>query len=125
MGFRIVNWFLFPICIIFMFIISLLFNLLGTSIASKFDDMQSFPIIMNVLIMPMIFISGALFPVNNFPKIIQLLIKINPFTYAVNILKFSLGVSYKINMFLSLGILILLIIILGIIGTKLFNKIET
>ena len=125
MGFRITNWFLFPISIIFMFIISLLFNLLGTSIASKFDDMQSFPIIMNVLIMPMIFISGALFPTNNFPKIIQLLIKINPFTYATNILKFSLGVNYDINIFLSLGILILLIIILGIIGTKLFNKIET
>jgi ABC-2 type transport system permease protein len=125
LDFKITNWFLLPFAIICMFLIALLFNLFGTTLASKFNDMQSFPIIMNILIMPMVFISGALFPIDNFPKILIAFIKINPFTYAINILKFSLGVFIEQNIILSFAVIIGLIIIIGAIGTYLFNKIET
>src|SRR3990167_426067 len=44
-----------PIALLFMFLIAMLFTALGVSIASKMDDMQAFPIIMNFLIMPIFF----------------------------------------------------------------------
>ena len=125
MGFRVTNWAMFPLVIVFMFFIALLFNLLGTSIASKFDDMQSFPTIMNFLVMPMVFISGALFPTNNFPTVLKYFIKINPFTYFSDLLKHSFGVVTQINIFLDIAIIGILIVLLGVLGTWLFNKMET
>lgn len=124
MGFKLTNIFLILTLILSMFLMALLFNLLGTSIASKFDDMQSFPIIMNFLVMPMIFISGAIFPINNFPTIIKILVKLNPFTYCVDLLRHSVGAT-QFNLFLDLIIILGLISLLGIMGSWLFNRIES
>lgn len=124
MGFRIQNWLLVPLGILFMFLIALLFTLLGTAIASKIEDMQAFPTIMNFMIMPMFFLSGALFPTTNFPSIIKMIVIINPMTYCVDLLKHTLGVGASFSFILDLSIVLGLIIILSLVGTKLFNKIE-
>jgi len=123
MGFRIQNWAMFPLIIIAMFFVALLFNLLGTSLASKFDDMQSFPSVMNLLMMPMMFLSNAFFLPDNFPLFLQFIVKINPFNYCVNILRFLMS-GIESNLWLSTSVIIGLIIIIGIIGTFLFKKIE-
>ncbi|MFZ3054898.1 MAG: ABC transporter permease [Minisyncoccales bacterium] len=123
MGFRILNWTMFPIAIIFIFATALLFSLLGTVIATKFDDMQSFPTIMNLLMMPMMFLSSAFFVTENYPSVLQWIIKINPFDYCVNILRFFLS-GIETNLSLEIGILFGIIILLGIIGTLRFEKIE-
>jgi ABC-2 type transport system permease protein len=125
MGFRISNWALFPLAVILMFLIALLFSLLGTSLASKFDDMQSFPTIMNLLVMPMFFLSGALFPIKNFPSVIKILAKINPMTYCVDLLKYAFGGKAEFNIVLNITVLVAGIIALGILGTYFFNRLET
>ncbi len=124
-GFKPDSFLLIPLGIVIMFCMSLLFNLLGTSIASKFDDMQSFPMIMNFLVMPMMFLSGALFPISNFPEIIQSIAMINPLTYCVDLLRYSLTNSGSFNLGLDILIIGTLITALGFIGTRLFNKLET
>jgi ABC-2 type transport system permease protein len=125
MGFRISNWALFPLAVILMFSIALLFSLLGTSLASKFDDMQSFPTILNLLVMPMFFLSGALFPIKNFPVGIKILAKINPMTYCVDLLKYSFGGKTEFGLLIGILILTAGIILLGILGTYFFNRLET
>lgn len=124
MGYQI-NWVLMPTAAAIMFLIALLFNLLGTNIAAKFDDIHSFPTVMNFLIMPMFFLSGALFPVKNFPETIQAAIKINPFTYCLDLLKYGLNGASEINPLFDFMVILSLIILLGLIGTDLFNKLET
>jgi len=124
-GFRPSNFLLIPLSIVIMFCMSLLFNLLGTSIASKFDDMQSFPMIMNFLVMPMMFLSGALFPITNFPNIIQGIAMVNPLSYCVDLLRHGLTNSGSFNLGLDIMVIGFLITCLGIIGTRLFNKLET
>ncbi|MFA5089998.1 MAG: ABC transporter permease [Candidatus Omnitrophota bacterium] len=125
MGFRISDWALFPLAVILMFLTALLFSLLGTSLASKFDDMQSFPTIMNLLVMPMFFLSGALFPIKNFPSVIRILAKINPMTYCVDLLKYAFGGKAEFNIVLNITVLAMGIIALGILGTYFFNRLET
>lgn len=125
MGFRISNWALFPLALILMFLTALMFSLLGTILASKFDDMQSFPTIMNLLVMPMFFLSGALFPINNFPSVIKILAKINPMTYCVDLLKYAFGGKAEFNILLNISVLAVGIIALGILGTYFFNRLET
>ncbi|MBN2458183.1 ABC transporter permease [Candidatus Woesearchaeota archaeon] len=125
MGFRVADWALFPFALAVMFTIALLFNLLGTSLATKFDDMHSFPTIMNFVIMPMVFISSALFPVDNFPRLIKIAVNINPFTYCNDLLRYTLGSVAVQGLFLDLAVVSLLVLLLGALGTYLFNRLET
>ena len=62
-GFRPDNWTMLPLAIVFMFLIATLFTSMGTAIASRLNDMQAFPLIINFLIMPIFFLSGSLFPI--------------------------------------------------------------
>jgi len=123
LGFRIENWVIFPFMLIAMAVIALLFSLLGTVIATKFDDMNSFPSIMNLVMMPMMFLSSGFFPVTNYPKILQLIIKLNPYEYCIRLLRHVIS-NVESNMLLNTSIVIGAIIILGIMGTWAFNKME-
>ena len=56
----------------------------GVMAAARISQMQSFMALTQMLIMPMFFISGALFPVANLPRWLELLNRIDPLTYAVD-----------------------------------------
>lgn len=106
------------------FLVAVLFASLGTVIASMLEDMQGFQLIMNFLIMPVIFLSGAFFPLAGLPKSIEFITKIDPLTYGVDGLRGALiGVS---NFGMTTDLLILSVstaILLGI-GSYLFSKIQ-
>ncbi len=61
-GFRPVHWLAVPRAFLYMILIALVFAGLGTAIGSRLQDMQGFQLIMNFLVMPIFFLSGALFP---------------------------------------------------------------
>jgi ABC-2 type transport system permease protein len=56
----------------------------GVMIAIRIKQMQSFMGLMQMIVMPMFFISGALFPVANLPGWLAFLNRIDPLTYAVD-----------------------------------------
>jgi ABC-2 type transport system permease protein len=56
----------------------------GVMAAARISQMQSFMALTQMLVMPMFFISGALFPVGNLPPWLELLNRIDPLTYAVD-----------------------------------------
>ncbi len=107
-----------------MFLIALFFSALGIAMASKLDDMQAFPLVVNLLIMPIFFLSGALFPLNNLPSILLNIVKFNPLVYGVDALRGLLTGIYNIGLIFDLLVLIPLIIIMIIIGAWSFTKIE-
>ncbi|MFB6291302.1 MAG: ABC transporter permease [Candidatus Bipolaricaulia bacterium] len=78
------------------FLGSLGFTSLGTFIGSKLDSAEGFQMVMNFLIMPMFFLSGAFFPLKGIPTWMAALVRINPFTYIVD--------SMRQLFFLSMGI---------------------
>lgn len=123
LGFRIENWTIFPLMLLAMAVVALLFSLLGTVIATKFDDMDSFPSIMNLVIMPMMFLSSGFFPVTNYPKALQFIIKFNPYEYCIRLLRHVIS-NVESNMTLNISVVIGAIIILGILGTWAFNRME-
>ncbi|MCX6719883.1 MAG: ABC transporter permease [Candidatus Staskawiczbacteria bacterium] len=118
------NWTLMPLTLLFMFIMATAFTALGIAIASKLEDMQAFPIIMNFLIMPIFFLSGALFPLTDLPKVVDFLTTINPLSYGVDGLRGALvnAAHYGITTDL-LALSVVTLALLGL-GTYLFNKIE-
>ena len=123
-GFNITHWALLPGAILFMFLIAMLFTAFGTAIASRLDDMQAFPLIMNFLIMPIFFLSGALFPLEGLPKGLEMVIKLNPLSYGVDGLRGTLTGAFHFSLMLDLVVMLGVTLAIGIIGTWLFSKIE-
>lgn len=109
---------------IFMFLIALLFTALGTAIASVLEDMHGFQLIMNFLVMPIFFLSGALFPLSNLPSAIGIITTIDPLSYGVDGLRGALvGVTHYGMMTDFLVLSIGAAIFIGI-GSYLFSKIQ-
>jgi ABC-2 type transport system permease protein len=119
-GFR-PNFASLPLAFLFMALIATLFTALGTAIATKLDDMHGFQLIINFLIMPIFFLSGALFPLSG---TIGTVAKFNPLTYGVDGLRGALvGVS-QYSMISNIAVLTGITIIFICIGSYLFSKVE-
>jgi ABC-2 type transport system permease protein len=56
----------------------------GVMAAARVSQMQSFMALTQMVIMPMYFISGSLFPVSGLPRWLEILNRIDPLTYAVD-----------------------------------------
>jgi ABC-2 type transport system permease protein len=56
----------------------------GVMVAARIKQMQSFMGVMQMIVMPMFFISGALFPSGNLPGWLAVLNRLDPITYAVS-----------------------------------------
>ncbi len=123
-GFRPVNILLLPLALVFIFLIGLLFTSLGTAIASVLEDMQGFQLIMNFLVMPIFFLSGALFPLHGLPGAIEFITRIDPLTYGVDGVRHMLiGVS-TFGAGVDFIILSLITLVLLGVGSYLFEKIQ-
>jgi ABC-2 type transport system permease protein len=56
----------------------------GVMAAARIKNFQSFMALMQMVIMPMYFMSGAMFPLSGLPAWLRFLTRINPLTYAVD-----------------------------------------
>ncbi|MEW6553436.1 MAG: ABC transporter permease [Actinomycetota bacterium] len=80
------------VMILVMFLLAICLTAFGVAFAARMRSMEAFPIIMNFVLMPMFFLSGALFPLQDLPRWMEILTRINPMTYAVDAIR---GVALK------------------------------
>ena len=123
-GFRPGGIHLILLALVFMALISLFFTALGTAIASMLQDMQGFQLIMNFLLMPLFFLSGSLFPLEGLPKALTVVAKINPLSYGIDGLRGALVGGAQFGLAADFLILGVITVIMLIIGSYLFSKIE-
>jgi len=123
-GFRPANIWLLPLAFVYMFLIAFFFTAFGTAIASRLQDMQAFPLIMNFLVMPMFFLSGALFPLTGLPSVLTWLTRINPLSYGIDGLRGVLAGQAVFGLFNDFMIISVCTFILLWVGGYLFSKIE-
>ena len=123
-GFRIVNFAAVPLAFLFMALIAIVFAALGTAIGSLLENMQGFQLIMNFLVMPIFFLSGALYPLNNLPRMFHLVTSVDPLAYGVDGLRGTLiGTSY-FGVGVDLVVLSLVGTVFVLCGTRAFSKIQ-
>jgi len=79
---------------------------------------------MNFLVMPMFFLSGALFPIANAPQIVQYISYIDPMTYAVEAMRFLFMGYSTLPLLTSIGVLFGFFIVMTFTAVYLFNRIE-
>src|ERR1700748_272875 len=83
-GFRPHSWLAIPAAFLFVILIAIVFAALGTALGSLLKDNQGFQLVMNFLVMPIFFLSGALFPLANLPAFMALITRLDPLTYGVD-----------------------------------------
>ncbi len=123
-GFVPQNLYLLPVALLFIFLVALLFTALGTAIASLLEDMQGFQLIMNFLVMPIFFLSGALFPLKDAPSFIVGIAKFNPLSYGIDGLRATLTSQTHFSVIGDFSILIIVTLALLIIGSYFFERIQ-
>ena len=123
-GFRPTSLAVIPLALLFMALIAVVFAALGTVIGSSLKDMQGFQLVMNFLVMPIFFLSGALYPLTNLPRVLALLTRIDPLTYGVDGVRTVLiGVTH-FGVGMDAAVLIGVAIALLSAGAWRFSKIE-
>jgi len=123
-GFRPVNYYTVPIALGFMVLIALLFAALGMAIGSGLQDMQGFQLIMNFLVLPIYFLSGALFPLVGLPKILAIVTALDPLSYGIDGMRSVLLGSTVFGALTDLLVLAVVGSILMVFGAWRFSKIE-
>ncbi len=123
-GFRVADITAIPAALLFMGLIGCLFSALGTAIGSALQNIQGFQLVMNFLVMPIFFLSGALYPLNNLPKALSLVTSLDPLAYGVDGLRTSLTGMSHFGLAADLWVLVLVTTILLFIGSYLFSKIQ-
>lgn len=123
-GFHPYSWPLVIPAILVMLLIATLFSALGIMVASLLSDMQGFQLIMNFLVMPMFFLSGSLFPLNNVPYLLGLIARVNPLSYGVDALRTLLINATHFGLVLDLSVLGLIAAVFLGFGSYFFSKIE-
>jgi len=114
----------FIAAIVFMFLIGLSFVSLGIAIASKIESHEGFQMIMSFLIMPMFFLSGALYPIKTLPGWLKILTYIDPLTYGIDGLRYSIQGSSvaQFHILLDLGVLSGFCLFTLLLSAYLFKK---
>lgn len=123
-GFRPHQWLAIPLAFLFVMMIAFVFAALGMAIGSVIKDMQGMQLVMNFLVLPIFFLSGALFPLADLGWVMNVITKLDPLTYGVDGLR---GVLIN-NWYFTLTIDVALLVAIGALflsaGAYLFSRIE-
>lgn len=123
-GFRVQHWEFMLVTICFVALIAIAFAALGTAIGSMSSNMQVFQMLMNFLIMPLFFLSGALYPLTGLPRLLAVMTQLNPLTYGVDGLRGSMVGVWHFNCALDMLVLGITAGVFLVLGAWKFSRIE-
>ncbi|MGB8952466.1 MAG: ABC transporter permease [Candidatus Aminicenantales bacterium] len=124
-GFKIGSFLSISLALLFMVLISMTFIGMGLIFASNMKDMQGFSIVMNFIIFPIFFLSGALYPLENLPLWIRFLSYADPLTYGIDGLRGSLIKVSSFSILMDFFILAGFSLIMLFLGAYFFEKSES
>src|SRR6476659_2336693 len=123
-GFRPNSIVAIPMAFLFMALIAIVFAALGTIIGSSLKDMQGFQLIMNFLVLPIFFLSGALYPLNNLPRPLAAATRIDPLTYGVDGILGALTGLSQIGPLIDFAVLLVFAGAFLALGARAFARIQ-
>jgi ABC-2 type transport system permease protein len=104
--------------------VTMSFSALGLGIGSLFDSFEGFQVVISFLAFPLFFLSGALYPLTDLPPYLTVLTRLNPLTYAVDLLRALLMGQGLIPMWLSAAVLIGWTLLMLGFGTFMFQRMK-
>jgi len=124
LGFEIAGWLSIPLAAVFLALIAITFVGFGIALASQFSDSEGFSLIVQFIVFPLFFLSGAIYPIEGLPTVVQYLALVNPLTYGVDGLRAALVRSSSFPLVVDLGALVISSIVMVALGAYLFERVE-
>ncbi len=123
-GFKVEHLLMIPVALIAMFLVALFFTALGISIASVLQDMQGFQLIMNFVVQPTFFLSGALFPLAGVVSFLSIISSFDPLAYGVDAVRGSLTGVTHFGLVTDFAVLVIISSLILALGSYLFSRVE-
>ncbi|MFW6014189.1 MAG: ABC transporter permease [Nanoarchaeota archaeon] len=110
----------------FMILVGMTFSSLGLCFASVIEDFEAFPLIMNLLVLPLFFLSGALFPIKGegVPYLLEIIASSNPLAYGVDAIRLGLVGIGEIALWLNFSVIIGCFVVFFSLATYLFGRMQ-
>jgi ABC-2 type transport system permease protein len=108
--------------IVFIILTSCTFIGIGLIFASMMRDTQGFNLVVNFLIFPLFFLSGALYPINNLPNWLKSISLIDPLTYGVDGLRGAMIGASHFSLFLDFIVLAVFSTVTVFLGAYFFER---
>ncbi len=106
----------------FLVLVAFTFALFGFLIGLMSKDFEQMAIVPSLVITPMVFLGGSLYSLDMLPEFWQMITYFNPVVYLINGLRFSFyGVS-DFNIWISIGLLVLFLVICVVLVSILLKK---
>ncbi|HTA26508.1 MAG TPA: ABC transporter permease [Bacteroidia bacterium] len=123
-GFRPYNWYLVPVAILFMSMLSMAIVGFSAGVGAMVDEMQGFVAVNNFLVIPLFFLSSSLFPLDHVPAAMKIIAEFNPISYAVDALRTCLINRSHFGLVNDFLVLLLTMCVTLFFGTYRFMKIQ-
>jgi ABC-2 type transport system permease protein len=123
-GFRPHDWLAVPGALAILVLMCVALTCFGAGIASSVNDFQGFQGINNLIVMPMFFLSSALYPLNNVPEFLKIVSSINPVSYMVDALRTILTNQSHFGLTKDLLVMAATFIVAIWFAVDRFNKIQ-
>src|SRR6266705_4866295 len=123
-GFRPQSILAVPLAFLVIALIATIFSALATAIGSSLKEMQGFQMVMNFLVMPIFFLSGAIYPLEGLPKVLAALTRVDPLTYGVDGVRGILTGRTHFGVALDVAVLLGVGVVFVVAGAWRFSKIE-
>src|SRR5919198_339834 len=123
-GFRPASLLSIPLAYLIMILIAVVFSALATAIGSSLKEMQGFQLVMNFLVMPIFFLSGALYPLRDLPAPLAVLTRMDPLTYGVDGMRGMLIGTSHFGVAVDAAVLALFGAVFLVLGAWRFSKVE-
>jgi ABC-2 type transport system permease protein len=94
---------------------------LGLLVAARLRSVENFAGVINVLLFPLLFLSGALYPTNGLPPAFHAVARANPVTYAVDLLRHALGQPAEIAAPAAAGVVLGVTVLAFLLTALLFD----
>jgi ABC-2 type transport system permease protein len=124
LGFRPEHWILVPVALIILLLLSIAIACFSSGIGSFVEDMQGFQAINQFLVFPLYFLSGSLYPIAGLPTWLKAITVVNPMSYAVDAMRYTLIGQTHFGLAKDLIVLCLTLVVLASFGAYRFNHIE-
>lgn len=123
-GFQPDNWLLLIPALLVMAFMTLGLTFFGAGIASMVEDFQGFQGINNFLVLPLFFLSSALYPLTNIPTALKVITLLNPVTYMVDALRGLLANQSHFSLGIDLTVIALTFMLAMAFAVNRFNRIQ-
>ncbi len=123
-GFHPYNWPMLLLTVLFMALLALAMVSFSSAIGAMVHDMPGFMAMTNFLVVPLFFLSGSMYPLDNIPGVMKVIASINPLSYAVDAMRTTLINQSHFGLTTDFIVMLVTLIVLSWFSVYRFNKIQ-